>query len=150
MLRYLYPLAKLYWRLFPKVSLGTRIIAIRGDEVLLVKMTYLRDWYLPGGAVDQYETLAEAAARELLEETGWQAKSISFKKMYFDRRNRASNHIALFVTRNIEQVANTKSDHEIEKQAFFPMNALPKGLSPATRRRLDEYLSEQAECPEIW
>ncbi|MBB5122749.1 hypothetical protein AF335_04990 [Streptomyces eurocidicus] len=55
----------------PKRRLGA-LVLIRDDagRILLVKPTYRDGWILPGGGAHQGESIADAAARELLEETG--------------------------------------------------------------------------------
>ena len=53
--------------------LGVSTLVRRGDSVLLVRrgMAPLRDvWAFPGGRVEFGESLADAAAREVIEETG--------------------------------------------------------------------------------
>ena len=45
-----------------------------GAEVLVVHRPHRRDWSLPKGKVDPGETLIEAARREILEETGFEAE----------------------------------------------------------------------------
>ncbi|WP_010142426.1 NUDIX hydrolase [Oceanicola sp. S124] len=53
-------------------------VALRGNEVLLVRRANPPDaglWGFPGGKLDLGETLAEAALRELKEETGLTALS---------------------------------------------------------------------------
>jgi len=148
-LRLLFPFAKIWWHLFPKVSLGTRVFAVQDGRVLLVKMTYLKNWYFPGGGVDRHESLPACAARELIEETGYRARSLKFHAMYFDNRERASNHVALFYAEGVDRIEGAKPDLEIERAEWFPLNQLPEGLSPATQRRIDEYL--RGESPdEIW
>lgn len=61
-------------RRFPKHPLlGVSVAVRRGDKVLLIKRgraPLLGLWSFPGGLVEVGETLAEAAAREVLEETG--------------------------------------------------------------------------------
>jgi ADP-ribose pyrophosphatase YjhB (NUDIX family) len=55
----------------PFVGIGC--VVLKGDEVLLVqrgKPPGLHEWGLPGGAQETGETVFEAAAREVLEETG--------------------------------------------------------------------------------
>ena len=57
----------------PRPLLGVSTVVRRDDMVLLVqrgKPPYLGVWAFPGGAVEYGESLATAAAREVLEETG--------------------------------------------------------------------------------
>lgn len=135
--------------LLGKTSLGVRVLAFRGDEVLLVRMTYLRDWYLPGGGVDRGESLRAAALRELREETGFSADDVELRGVYFNSRKRRSDHVALFVARDVVAVPGLAPDHEIEEIGFFRVDALPEGTSPATRARIAEYVSG-AGSAEFW
>jgi ADP-ribose pyrophosphatase YjhB (NUDIX family) len=60
-------------------TLGASACIFRGDEVLLVRRGKAEGyglWSLPGGRVHSGETLIEAAARELAEETGIEAELI--------------------------------------------------------------------------
>ena len=58
---------------------GAGMVVFRGDEVLLIrrgKPPYVGQWSLPGGKIEYGETAAEAALRELAEETGTTARII--------------------------------------------------------------------------
>jgi len=61
-------------RTFPaRPIVGVGAVIFDGDRVLLVKRAHeplKGDWSLPGGAVDVGETLEQAVAREVKEETG--------------------------------------------------------------------------------
>lgn len=58
---------------------GAGMVVFRGDDVLLIrrgKPPYEGQWSLPGGKIEYGETAAEAALRELAEETGTTARII--------------------------------------------------------------------------
>jgi ADP-ribose pyrophosphatase YjhB (NUDIX family) len=123
------------------VSLGVRAIVPDGQRrVLLVRHTYVPGWYLPGGAVDPGESVAEALARELSEEVN--VRILGAPRLigiYFNPLGR-NDHVALFEVGQFEQVSAKAPDHEIAEARFFPLDALPEGTTPATRARLEEYL----------
>ena len=60
-------------------SLGAGMVCFRGDQVLLIKRgkaPRLGEWSIPGGHVEWGETTAEAAMREVMEETGIEAEAL--------------------------------------------------------------------------
>jgi len=61
-------------------SLGAGMVCFRGDQVLLIKRgkaPRLGEWSIPGGHVEWGETSAQAAVREVMEETGIEAEVIA-------------------------------------------------------------------------
>ena len=124
----------------PPVTLGVRTAVFDGPKILLVRHTYMGGWHMPGGAVDRGESAAQAAVRELMEETWVEAhgepRLIGF---YFNLMKNKSDHIALYVC---DQWTNPKGlatpNMEIAECGFFDLDALPDGTTKATKRRLDE------------
>ena len=123
------------------VTIGVRAICTRDNRVLLVRHTYHPGWFLPGGAVDKGETLQEAIAREVHEETGVVAKEATFKGMFLSLHGGRSDHIALFTITDFE-LASQAAIHlgsEIAEVSFFALDTLPPDTSPASLRRIKEW-----------
>lgn len=128
---------RLRWRLFHPITLGARVILLREREVLLIRHTYRHGWYFPGGGVDKGESLAEAAAREAREETGVITRDVTLLGVYSNFREGKSDHVAIFYSTDFEMTGFEESN-EIAERRWFSLDALPEGISPATRRRLEE------------
>ena len=65
-----YLAARAYWIVFRPLTLGVRVLIVRGDEVLLIQHSYQPGWFIPGGLVERGEALEQAAQREAHEEVG--------------------------------------------------------------------------------
>lgn len=123
---------------------GVRVVVFDGrGHVLLVRHSYgRRAWYLPGGGAKRHENLAEAAARELREETGvdvtGEAGSLRLHGVMTNQREGKTDHIAVFVADPGTWTAHESSALEIADSGFFPLDGLPSETSPGTRRRLAE------------
>lgn len=101
------------------------------NKILLVKRgpKYLEPnlWALPGGFVERDETTAQAAVREILEETGYQAKVISLFRIidHPDRPKEDRQNISfVYLIKPIKKTGD--SDHEIKKTKWFDLDNLPK------------------------
>jgi hypothetical protein len=55
----------------------------------------------------------------------------------------------VFVVRDFVAESVKQPDREIAEAGFFPLDALPEGITLATRRRLDE-IAAGARAPAIW
>jgi 8-oxo-dGTP pyrophosphatase MutT (NUDIX family) len=122
------------------LTLGTRVLLVEGDRVLLVRHTYLPGWHFPGGGVEPGETAEAAGARELLEETGHRAMGPLLLHGLFLVIDRTTNrdHIAVYVCRQYERVTDFAANREIAEVGWFAADALPDGVTPATARRVRE------------
>lgn len=139
-------LRKRWWWLARPTVIGVRTIVLDGDDrVLLVRHTYgHRAWYLPGGGAKRGETLAQAAARELEEETGVEVEpdSMDLLGVFTNLRQHKTDHIAVFVARSGTWEDKAHGAAEIAERGFFKLSELPEGTSPGTRRRLDDVAGE--------
>lgn len=130
------------WWLTRPVTVGVRVIATdSAGRVLLVRHTYGDAcWYLPGGGVQRNETAGAAARRELTEEAGIVPDgSMSIVGVFSSFVEFKSDHIIVFAASCGTQQPKATA-LEIGTAQFFPAHDLPERLSPATRRRLLEYL----------
>ena len=128
----------MFWLIVKPLSVGVRLILARDGQVLLVKHVYEKFWYLPGGAVEQNETLDGAVRREAAEEVGASLKELRLFGTYTNFENGKSDHVIVFLSENFE--LNGQSDDEIEKCEFFALEDLPEMISPGSSQRINEYI----------
>lgn len=140
---------RFFHRLLGSSTVGVRAIVINPqNQVLLVRHTYSKGWYLPGGGVKNKETPKAAVIRELKEETGVEVKSApQLVNVYFHSMFGTNDYPILYLVKNFTQTKITC--REIAECAWFDINKLPHDLSPATQRRLQEYFFN-AVSSETW
>jgi 8-oxo-dGTP pyrophosphatase MutT (NUDIX family) len=123
-----------------RLTVGVRGVLIDGDRVLLVLHTYLPGWQFPGGGVEPGETAEFAAAREVLEETGYEVSGRPVLHGLFLNRiaGGSRDHVAVYVWRQVRQVREFRPNIEIKDCRWFDMNALPEDVGQGTRARIAE------------
>ena len=138
------------WALRRPRLIGVRALIVRDRRILLVRHRSGRHpWSLPGGAVERYERLAEAARREAEEETGAMVRVEGLLGIYDSFRDGISNYIAVFVCTPLGDPRPPRS-LEIAEARFFPLTALPRGLDRGSRRRIAEYLQGDRGLSKLW
>lgn len=131
-----------WWRLTRGLTLGAQgVVFDDRSRVLLVRHGYRPGWFFPGGGVERHETLEDALAREVEEETGVQPTGEPELHGLFANIERfPGDHIAVFVIREWERLRVPKPNAEIMEHGFFEPGGLPDNTDAGTRRRLDEIL----------
>lgn len=137
-LKIAYRLVKIYWKIFKPTTLGAHCLVIEGENILLVKPVYLDTWCLPGGGVKKFETFYTAANRELLEETGFKANSLSLFGIYMNSREGKFDNIVVFLCEDF--LEGTANSFEIDEVKWFYIDNLPENLYPGVFDRIDEYM----------
>lgn len=118
---------------------GARALVVRGDQVLLVSHTYNKGWFTIGGLVERSESPLDAIKRELREEAGIHVTSEpQFVQVYHSLYNGKDDYVFFYWVKAFNE--KTFSCFEIEEAKWFPINNLPEGTTPATKRRIEEYL----------
>ncbi|WP_420407050.1 NUDIX domain-containing protein [Hoeflea sp.] len=132
------------------MTLGVRAAAFDDEgRVFLVRHSYVPGWHMPGGGVERGETMRQALVKELSEEGNLElAEAPALFAIYFNNRTSRRDHVA-FYRCSVRQTAPKRPDSEILEAGFFPLDALPDGVTAATRRRLAE-LAGECEVSEHW
>jgi 8-oxo-dGTP diphosphatase len=106
------------------------VLVIKDNAILMVKRTAKLleggKWGVVGGYVERDETTAQAVAREVMEETGWQLKNLQLltirdnpDRPHEDRQNISFVYLA-------EAVGQTgQPDWESDEVKWFPLDNLP-------------------------
>jgi 8-oxo-dGTP diphosphatase len=113
-------------------------------QVLLVRRLiepFQGDWALPAGYQDLLESPAEAAVREVREETGLGIEVIRLLDLQHvpdDPRKPANVAVFLCKLKIGEGAGKLKAGDDASDARWFPLNDLPKGLGfPNNRKILD-------------
>ncbi len=129
-------------RLRRGTTLGVRVMLVDPQEqVLLVRHSYVPGWMLPGGGVEPGQTCLDAVRCELDEEVGVTLlEPPRLLGILANFRYQPGDHVALYYARSWTRVP--RRSPEIAEIGTFPLRDLPAEASPATRRRVAEYLGE--------
>ncbi len=100
-------------------------------QILLIKrknQPYRNHWALPGGYLDQDETTAQGALRELKEETGLSADNAEFLGFY-DDPNRDPKQNVSFVYMVSQFTGTPKAGDDAKQTKFFGLGSLPDNIA---------------------
>lgn len=120
----------------PRHLIVVLVFIRQGDSILLVKQNYGQQyWSLPGGMVELGESLEQAAAREVYEETGLETRVTRVVGLY---SKPAEN--ALAVTFEAQVLGGElRPAHEISACRYFPLDNLPALIRPHLRQRVEDF-----------
>ena len=121
--------------------LGVNIAIIQNGKILLTKREDFEVWCLPGGAVDEGESVAQAAIREAHEETGLEVELTRLIGLYsHPNASTFVGHIASFAARPVG--GEYKADPgEVIEMGYFAPDEIPADLLVTHRRRIHDAFS---------
>jgi 8-oxo-dGTP pyrophosphatase MutT (NUDIX family) len=118
-------------------------VAVNKDgRVLLIDhyrfITQTRGWEIPAGRIDEGEEAQHAAGRELMEETGFVAGSLTKLGRYYAAIGSSNLSFHIYIGRNLTPTGGALDPNEVIELRWFPVseirqlivrNAILDGLS---------------------
>lgn len=130
---------------------GVRVIVINGRSVLLVSHWFAPwTWTLPGGNMNEGETVEQAAIREVKEETGLDIKSIAGEIGTYEGALGEGDEVSVVYTGDFEGSFSIRPTIEIMGKSWFDIDNLPPEISPANRKRIEAYRAGVREEKGKW
>ncbi|MDR1934768.1 MAG: NUDIX domain-containing protein [Candidatus Accumulibacter sp.] len=124
------------------IPTGAHILCERGGRVLLLRRAntgFFDGLYsLPGGHVEEGESIVQAAARELEEETGLRAAPGDLEWLGVIHRRSDTNRIDFFLrARRWSGEPEVREPDKCAALDWFARDALPENLAPYVRVALE-------------
>lgn len=119
--------------------------------LLLIRRTDNGYWSIPGGGVEPGESVSEAAAREVREETGIDCEVVGLVGIYsnpghvaaYDDGEVRQEFSICFTTRLVGGTVRTSSESPAVQ--FIPPNSIPDfKIHPSIRMRINHYLDQRS------
>lgn len=154
-----------------ELGLSVSAMVWRGQTLLLMRRADNGLWGLPGGFVELGESVAEAAKREVAEETGWSVEIGRLIGVYSDPAHQVVDYGSktgskrgpkkgagpveedrriqvvnlCFEARALERGEPTTPDETLE-MGFFAAGSLPEAFVPIHTIRIEDGLARRAEA----
>jgi len=118
----------------PREAVGTVVHDPARGVLLLWRHRFITDswgWELPAGGVDDGESLPEAAAREVLEETGWRPGPLAEQARWHPSNGLSDQTFTSFTAEGAQHVGDPSDPSESERIEWVPVGRLRELVGPA-------------------
>jgi 8-oxo-dGTP diphosphatase len=138
----------------PAVTVDMAVFSLRADDLVILlirrkKAPFRGSWALPGGFVDQHESLSRAALRELHEETGLSNVRCEQLGAYGDpgRDPRGHTISVAYVTFVIAEAAHIQAGDDAAEVAWVPYSNLDLKKYTSAAAASKPAISRQLSAP---
>lgn len=123
----------------PMLSAGATVVVIKNKKILLNLRSDTNTWGIPGGSIELGETLEEAAARELKEETNLEADSFTLLNVFSgnDFYFKYPNGDELYSVVSLYLANGVKGELKITDGESFELRCFGKNELPNLESRAD-------------
>jgi len=123
-------------------SVAVIVLVLRDGKVLLGKRNVNDEtagmFGIPGGAIEYGETIPQAAAREVKEETGLDISTFEFVGVTADRRTAQRHWVIIVLKADCKTGEPTVCESDkCESWEWFPIDALPEPLTPGSAHAIE-------------
>lgn len=118
-------------------NIAVNIAVIHDGKILLTKREDFETWILPGGGVEEGESLAQAAIREAKEETGLDVELTRLVGVYSRLGAWHPGYMVLFAAKPIGGELTCQEGETIAVE-WFPFDEIPSPLSLGHKRRIKD------------
>lgn len=136
----------------PLLLVGTSVIAIREEMILLQKRADIGVWGYPGGYMEIGETTEESAKREFKEETGLIANDLKLYGVFAgeNRHYTYPNGHEVYCTDIVYTCfdffqSDNGHDDEVTEVKWFPLNNLQKEIASSQKDIIEKFILEYSK-----
>jgi len=131
----------------PIIMIGTGVVLLRENQVLLQRRKDNGLWGIPGGSLEPGESLEEAARREVLEEVGLEITgSLHLFNVYSGRQqfyqypngDQIYDVCVAYWTRDFRGTLKAEAGEVLELR-YYPIDDLPETINPLDQPILMEF-----------
>lgn len=138
----------------PLLQVGASVIVENEQgQILLQRRRDNHCWGYAGGSVELDEAVEDAARRELYEETGLTAHTLTLFGVFsgkethyvYPNGDEVSTVDIVYVCRDYSGELMPQ-ESEVEELAFFDLREIPEELSPPNRSVIARWVKERTQC----